>query len=92
MPSSLVLSPSVKAPSIGGCCALSAKAPCAAVAKSPEALVATVPKPSTNLAAGASAAVITPIIGAVLVPVPPLLTDNIPSTSSIKSILLIVKV
>ena len=55
-------------------------------------MVAAVPKPSTNLAAGGSGAVITPIIGAALVPVPPLLTDNIPSTSSFKSILLIVKV
>ena len=50
------------------------------------------PKSRTNLAAGALAAVITPIIGAVFDPVPPLLTDNIPSTSSFKSILLIVKV
>ena len=33
IPSSLVLSPSINAPSKGGCCAVSANAPWAAVAK-----------------------------------------------------------
>ena len=50
------------------------------------------PKPNTILAATGSAEVITPIIGAEFVPIPPLLIDNMPSTSSLKSILLTVKV
>ena len=50
------------------------------------------PKPRIDLAAGSSAAVITPTIGEFADPVPPLTTGNTPSTSSAKSTLLIVKV
>ena len=74
------------------CKAVSAKAPWAAVAKAVASSVEAVPRPSTNLAAGASAAVITPTIGEFADPVPPLTTGNTPSTSSAKSTLLIVKV
>ena len=55
-------------------------------------MFATVDKPSTSREAVASIAVITPTIGAVEDPVPPLTTGNTPSTSFAKSTLLIVKV
>ena len=51
--------------------------------------MAAVPKPSTDLAATSSAAVITPTIGAVEDPVPPFAIGRTPSTSSVKSTLLI---
>ena len=50
------------------------------------------PKPRIDLASVASTAVITPTIGAVEDPVPPLTTGNTPSISSAKSTLLIVNV
>ena len=49
--------------------------------------LATVDSPKTFLAEAASAAVITPTIGAVDEPVPPFSTGRIPSTSSVKSTL-----
>ena len=51
--------------------ALSAFVPCADVAKSALAEVAALPNPNAVLAAVSSAAVTTPIIGAVVDPVPP---------------------
>ena len=52
--------------------------------------LATVDSPKTFLAEAASAAVITPTIGAVDEPVPPFSTGRIPATSSVKSTLLTV--
>ena len=49
-------------------------------------VLATVDSPKTLLAEAASAAVITPTIGAVDEPVPPFTTGKIPTTSSDKSI------
>ena len=49
--------------------------------------LATVDRPKTFLAEAASAAVITPTIGAVDEPVPPFPIGNIPTTSSVKSTL-----
>ena len=65
--------------------------PWAAVAKAVASSVEAVPKPSSNLAAGESAAVITPTIGLLEEPVPPFTIGSTPSTSSIKSTLLTVK-
>ena len=52
--------------------------------------LATVDSPKTFLAEAASAAVITPTMGAVDEPVPPFSTGRTPSTSSFKSTLLTV--
>ena len=52
--------------------------------------LATVDRPKTFLAEAASAAVITPTMGAVDEPVPPFSTGRTPSISSIKSTLLTV--
>ena len=50
-------------------------------------VLATLDSPKTFLAEAASAAVITPTIGAVDEPVPPFSTGRIPATSSVKSTL-----
>ena len=55
-----------------------------------EPVFATVDSSKTFLAEAASAAVITPTIGAVDEPVPPFSTGRIPATSSVKSTLLTV--
>ena len=52
--------------------------------------LATIDSPKIFLAEAASAAVITPTIGAVDEPVPPFSTGRIPATSSVKSTLLTV--